>query len=408
MTSRRLKSTRHVIVGVAAAFVLSSCTGGPYVPPEDETTRANTLLQGLRGAYVDPDNPALTWAAGHSRDPQADRLEGALSDQPVGIRINKKPDLAESQVSRIAQAAAEERRIPFFVAEKLASSNCETQALKPPFESEYLSWITAVQAGLGDKPAVIVLEPNGLTGWGCLAADQQDSRLTLIRKTIRSLNKSPHLTILIGIASGEQEETLSLVPQLKDLGLEHVNGIALNVSKYVTTAKAKRVALSLRARLGLVNHGFQMVVDTGRSGAEISKGPCNPSDARVGQREFLTGDASRIKTIWLTVPGVSDGPCGDAPRTTRGEFDAGLAMQLLGDAETSMKTPQPAELRSEFERELSGNQTVKSVAISVPDPNDSTTWMLLVTVAQLPKSHELIGTFKGIVVQYVVGSGFRG
>lgn len=408
MPSRSVKSTRRMIAGVAAAFVLSSCTGGPYIPPKEETTRDNTLLQGLRGAFVDPDNPGLAWAADHSSDPRADRLEGTLRDQPVGIWINKKPELAATQVSQVAQAAAKARRIPFFVADKLAGSNCETQTAKPPVESEYLSWISAFQAGLRDKPAVIVLEPHALTGWTCLAAAQKVSRLTLIRQAIRALDNSPHLTILIGIASAEQGEILSLVPQLEELGLRDIDGIAVNVSGYVTTANASKAAVYLRSQLKISDRGLQLVVDTGRSGSEISGVSCNPGDARVGQREFLTGDTSRVKTIWLTAPGVSDGPCGEASKTARGDFDPGLAIQMLGGAETSMEKPQPTELRSELEHALAGDKRVRSVAISVPDPKDSSTWVLLVTVSQLPNDYQPANSFKGVKVQYVIGSGFRG
>ncbi|EME52445.1 cellulase [Amycolatopsis decaplanina DSM 44594] len=105
-----------------------------------------------------------------------------------------------------------------------------------------------------------------------------------------------------------------------------VDGFAVNVRGYAdeptATAKASAIRDHLLAATG--RNDYLMVADSSRSGAPTS-GDCNPAGARVGQDQILRPERDKLQLLWLTTPGISDGPCGEAPASRAGEFVPALA-----------------------------------------------------------------------------------
>lgn len=393
-----------LILWLITMMLATSCSG-PYSPPPSETTHDNPILQGMAAAYFDPDSPGARWIRTHKRDTRARALAADLRSQPVGIFIDDQPHTAKAQVERVSRAANSPRRIPMFIASRQLEPRCTTDDQDT---RDLNAWISAITAGIGDRRAVVVLEPYALVDWACLDQGQRITRTRQLGSSVRTLQGARNVSILLGIGSAASNSAATTAHRLLDVGLSGVDGVVANFSQYESTKQSSMFARGVRSELGSKHSGLFLLVDTARSGAPV-KTTCNPIGAKAGQRSFLTGDASRVKKFWLTPPGLSDGPCGAAPRTRQREFDPDLAMQLLGlseDNQTMNKTPN--DVRTAFEQVTGRDPNVRSVAISAPDEADPSSWILLVTVERLPKTADTLEEYDGIRVHYIVGSGLRG
>ncbi|WP_072474687.1 glycoside hydrolase family 6 protein [Amycolatopsis australiensis] len=116
---------------------------------------------------------------------------------------------------------------------------------------------------------------------------------------------------------------------LADADVRDAAGFALNVGRYAPddqlTATAKAIQARLAASTGRTD--YLPLSDTSRNGAAVT-GTCNPAGAKTGAWTRLA-PAPQPQGLWLTTPGVSDGPCGTAPHSRRGVFDPGLAVALV-------------------------------------------------------------------------------
>jgi endoglucanase len=74
---------------------------------------------------------------------------------------------------------------------------------------------------------------------------------------------------------------------------------------------------------------YFLLADSSRNGAAVT-GTCNPVGAKIGPASALSDQPGALQQAWLTVPGVSDGPCGAAPTSRAGEFVPDLALQMIG------------------------------------------------------------------------------
>lgn len=126
-----------------------------------------------------------------------------------------------------------------------------------------------------------------------------------------------------------------MASRLKDAGVEHVRGFAVNVANFdavdICCTYAQQITAEL-ARLGLAGKGF--VVDTARNGngAMDAVGQhvdwCNPAGRRLGVPSSL-GVAGADYLLWIKYPGDSDGSCGIGQGISAGTFSPYLAERLI-------------------------------------------------------------------------------
>ncbi|MEV8615268.1 glycoside hydrolase family 6 protein [Amycolatopsis sp. NPDC051373] len=107
-----------------------------------------------------------------------------------------------------------------------------------------------------------------------------------------------------------------------------VDGFTTNVGGYaperVAIAISRAISRALAAIAG--KRDYTAVIDSSRNGKPVS-GAGNPAGARIGSYEVLSDDGAP-QQLWLTVPGISDGPCGTAPSSRAGDFGPDLAAAL--------------------------------------------------------------------------------
>jgi endoglucanase len=115
--------------------------------------------------------PALFVDARSTTVEAADKLEGAARDD--ALRLSKfpsaswlaygTPDVVKAKVRDIVDRAWAARQMPVLVAYNIPYRDCALYSAGGAADSgAYLDWIRGLAAGVGDRPAIIILEPDGL------------------------------------------------------------------------------------------------------------------------------------------------------------------------------------------------------------------------------------------------------
>lgn len=187
--------------------------------------------------------------------------------------------------------------------------------------AEYRQWVDELAAGLADRAAWVILEPDAVAhtvdGCGVRGAEAAE-RYGLLSYAIAELKKHPQVRVYLDAGNaGWLKEPAGLIDALQRSGVRAADGFAVNVANFYTTADSIGFGTMLSAALG----GKHFVVDTSRNG----NGPlsdeawCNPPGRALGTAPTVqTGDPLADAYLWVKTPGESDGDCG------RGEPKAGV------------------------------------------------------------------------------------
>ena len=113
--------------------------------------------------YVDPDSAAANWVSGNPADPKAAVLRDKIARQPQGKWVGDwTPDVRQA-VSAYTGAAAKAGKTPILVAYNIPGRDCGQFSSGGAGSAEaYKTWIRNFAGGLGQRQAVVVLEPDAL------------------------------------------------------------------------------------------------------------------------------------------------------------------------------------------------------------------------------------------------------
>jgi endoglucanase len=311
---------------------------------------------------VDPESragrQAAAWAA-RGKDDRAALLE-RIARQPVATWLTGGDP--EARVRSVTMAAARADRIPVLVAYDIPDRDCGLYSSGgAPGAAAYHDWIARFAAGVADRRALVVLEPDAIAQLvaGCPAAEIDGDRLAQLADAVHRLKANPGTEVYLDAGNaGWIANTDLLAEVLYQAGVTEADGFALNVSNFQTTAASKAYGDRISARLG----GTHYVIDTSRNGAGPWDGPktaaggvtgtagtagspssssssgasddeswCNPPDRALGAPPTIdTGDPLVDAYLWVKRPGESDGSCRGAPPA--GSWWSAYALQLARDA----------------------------------------------------------------------------
>ena len=331
-----MSSRPALLLGAVAALVLTGCgssQGGGTAPAPDASRLAGTSL------YVDPDSsPAkqvrLLQAAQRSQDAAA--VADRIANRPIARWFTGDGD-PFLQARELSTAAAAAGQVPVLAVYDLPGRDCGLySAGGAPDDEAYTHYVGSLAAGLGDRPAVVVLEPDAVAHSlsGCGSAPERGR--ALLRAAVDMLTRQPGTRVYLDAGNATWVDDLpGLAAALRDSGVEQADGFALNVSNYEETGTSVAYGQRLSDLLG----GAHFVVDTSRNGAgppssaDDAAGAhawCNPPGRRLGTDPTTDPGAPRVDALlWVKSPGDSDGTChpGDLPA---GQWSAALAQDLLG------------------------------------------------------------------------------
>ncbi|MEZ0166532.1 glycoside hydrolase family 6 protein [Kineococcus sp. LSe6-4] len=290
---------------------------------------------GLRPLWSDPDSLARRQLAAYENSGRTDLADALrpLAQAPTATWFTG--DAPRERARALTTAAAAAGALPVLVAYDVPGRDCGSfSAGGAADEDAYLAWVGELAAGIGDRPAVVVLEPDAVAAavTGCRDLDAR-ARLALLRRAVGVLTALPATHVYLDAGHpGWVRDLPALAGALRAAGVDRAAGFALNVSNVQPTDATVAYGRRLSRLLG----GARFVVDTSRNGAgaPVATGRvedwCNPPGRRIGRvPSTLTGVDVVDAWLWVKRPGESDGSCRPG-EPAAGEWFEEYALALVG------------------------------------------------------------------------------
>src|SRR5260370_8411731 len=166
-------------------------------------------------------------------------------------------------------------------------------------EQAYEKWVNGFSTGLGNRPAVVILEPDALAQLNsCPDNAQQQARLQMLSYAVKALQtKSDQVYLDAGhsnwVPAGQ------MAGRLRAADVAQAYGFALNVSYYDTTDQEIGYATALDRDLGMAK---RFVVDTSRNAQGSPGGRAHPAAGPISRPLPGVGRAARATRLF-TDPG---------------------------------------------------------------------------------------------------------
>lgn len=313
----------------APAEPASAPLGGPEPGREPPERDARTSSRALKGAslYVPPNAKAEGQVESWRKTrPEDARLLERILGQPAATWFGDWNRDLRRDVDRLVTAAAREGSIPVLVAYNIPNRDCnQYSAGGVGSAAEYRSWIAELASGIGDRRAVVILEPDAVALVSCLTREGQAERFSLLREAVTMLKERTRATVYVDAGHARWVPEEEVAQRLHLSGVERADGFALNVSNFIATAENLAYGERVSRRLG----NAHFVIDTSRNGGNVAGGEwCNPAGAALGQPPTTdTGHALLDALLWIKRPGESDGTCNGGPPAGQwwGEYALSLA-----------------------------------------------------------------------------------
>jgi endoglucanase len=287
--------------------------------------------------WVDPDAPARGLARKWAHDRPEDAAAMAkLAAQPSALWVGEWVGDPEVWVGRQSRKLARGGFLPVFVAYNIPKRDCGQYSKGGASAGQaYRAWIDRFAAGLGDRKAAVIVEPDALAHMTeCLSAADQKERIDLIRYAVAVFASLGQTYVYLDAGHSQWVPADDMAERLRAAGVKHATGFSLNVSNYKWTDELIAYGKKVSARIG----GKPFVIDTSRNG----KGPpgaaaateaswCNPRGRGLGEPPGTdTGDTAVHAFLWIKKPGESDGACNGGPKA--GDWWTEIALELVRGA----------------------------------------------------------------------------
>lgn len=355
---RRLGSASLALAVIWGTTGCAPTTPGPTTPPaaaaqQPQTRRpdrsaplleppvpAASSASPLRGAklFVDDESLAARNAKGVRRtDPEAAAIIERIAKQSQGLWLGEWNGDVFRTAEMLTGRALAQGAVPVFITFNIPHRDAAARAEGVCYacgglssQEAYRRWVRDVHAGIGESPAAVVIEPDALAGIDTLPDALQKERLLLLQDAIKVYRQNSRAAVYLDAGNPAWQPAAKMAEFLKQAGVEHAHGFALNISNYRTTEECLKYGQEISALLG----GKSFVIDTSRNGA----GPyleakndieswCNPPGRKLGKLPTTdTGNPLADAFLWLKHPGESDGECSGGPRA--GAWWHEMAIQL--------------------------------------------------------------------------------
>jgi endoglucanase len=278
------------------------------------------------GFYVNPNSSPAVWARDHASDARAARIQSSIGSKPIARWFGNDANIG-STVAGYVGAADGNDKLPVLVAYNLPGRDaCGGHSGGGAGSvAAYRTWISSFAAGVGTKPAVVVIEPDALGDFACMTSAAISDRLGMLTYATQMFQqKAPNTYAYLDGGNAGWVAAGTMASRLNSAGVRNVRGYSLNVSNYYTTSQSVSYANSVNASLG---YAAKFVVDTSRNANGSNGQWCNPAGRKLGVSSQVGGGAEML--LWIKTPGNSDGLCGIAPTTPAGQFNPDLAIRLI-------------------------------------------------------------------------------
>jgi cellulase/cellobiase CelA1 len=133
----------------------------------------------------------------------------------------------------------------------------------------YEEWVNGFSAGLGNRPAVVILEPDALAQLdSCLNSAQQQARLQMLSYAVKTL-QTQNDQVYLDAGHSNWVPAGQMATRLRAADVAAAYGFSLNVSNFDPTGGEIGYANELDRDLGMAK---RFVIDTSRNGKDGSTG----------------------------------------------------------------------------------------------------------------------------------------
>ncbi|MFJ9787456.1 glycoside hydrolase family 6 protein [Amycolatopsis sp. NPDC101161] len=262
--------------------------------------------------YVDPTTNAAQWVAANPGDSRAGVIRDRIASVPQAKWFTTTDTATvRGEVDAYTGAAAAAGKIPILVVYDIPNRDCGgASGGGAPSHDAYRAWIDQVAAGLGGRPAAIVLEPDVLALMtNCQSGDQQNQTTASIAYAGKRLKAgSSQAKVYFDIGHSAWLSAGDAAARLRAADVSNsADGFSTNVSNYRATADEVAYDKAILGQLG--DSRLKAVIDTSRNG----NGPqgsewCDPAGRAIGTASTdQTGDGSIAAFLWVKPPGEADG-----------------------------------------------------------------------------------------------------
>ncbi|GAB2940633.1 glycoside hydrolase family 6 protein [Nonomuraea fastidiosa] len=289
--------------------------------------------------YVDPQTNAAKWVAANPDDSRTPVIRDRIAAVPQGRWFaTYNPDTVRAQVDAYVGAAAAAGKIPIMAVYAMPNRDCGgPSAGGAPDHAAYRAWIDQIAAGLGGRPATIVLEPDALAIMtNCMnASEQAEVKASMAYAGKRLKATSSQVKVYFDIGHDAWLSASEAASRLVGADIANsADGIAVNTSNYRSTPGLISYAKSVIAATGVST--LKAVIDTSRNGNGPSGSEwCDPPGRATGTWSTTeTGDSAIDAFLWVKPPGEADGCIAQA-----GQFVPQRAYELAMAAPDPTITP---------------------------------------------------------------------
>ncbi|MBI3889885.1 glycoside hydrolase family 6 protein, partial [Candidatus Saccharibacteria bacterium] len=204
--------------------------------------------------FVDPQTvPAQKLAA----SPSNPALQ-TIATQPMAQWFGDWNYSVKDDVKAYVDRASTAEAIPTLVLYNIPKRDCGSySAGGAKTQTQYLEWVRQVKEGLGNRKAIVIVEPDALASMDCLSSAEKSQRMNAIADTVKIV-KNDTTNVYIDAGHASWHSTSTIASRLRSAGVEAADGFSLNISNFRTTNESTSYGMSIASKIG--NNHF--VIDT--------------------------------------------------------------------------------------------------------------------------------------------------
>ncbi len=308
----------------ASAQGSSNSDANPYLDPTNDFPIKDPPVPGKAEGnpfkdvklWVDPDSLSMLKAnAIRATEPKQAEILDRIAKQPQALWLGEWNSNIFRTVDHVVGKATEQGQVAVFVAYNVPGRDCGQHSAGGLKDSNsYKRWVRRIAAGIGERAAVVILEPDAIPLLEkCLTPEQQEERLNLLKDAVRVLRQNSKTIVYIDGGHAVWKPAEVIAERLKKAGVDEANGFSLNTSNFGPTPQNIEFGKQVSKLVG----GAHFVIDTSRNGAGYAPEYewCNPPGRKIGKAPSIdTGEPLVDAFLWLKRPGESDGECHGGPR----------------------------------------------------------------------------------------------
>ncbi|MCX5048435.1 MULTISPECIES: glycoside hydrolase family 6 protein [unclassified Streptomyces] len=318
---------------LGAALLVAGCSsGGDGDKNDDAGAKITQQPKESDPFWVNPDGNAARQVAGYDKSGKGDDAEQIrkIAEQPTGEWIG--PENPEQEAQGFTEAADKAGRTALLVLYNIPHRDCGQYSQGGAADGDaYRTWIDGVAAGIGDRAATVILEPDAILHLvdGCTQDEFHEERYDLLKGAVTKLKSLKNTKVYLDAGNAGWGHPDQIFQPLQLAGIDRADGFAVNVSNFYSTKDSIAYGKQLSAKVG--NKHF--VIDTSRNGNGPYTGGdegerwCNPPGRALGESPTTkTADPLVDAYLWVKRPGESDGTCKGGPKA--GDWWPAYALKL--------------------------------------------------------------------------------